>query len=283
MNKTTSFLAASATAGLLLEGPLLPAVSAEEQLATPVQPLSGQRYQTLCALARYLDETAQGALEGAADDVRRGASTEVRFLPAIRSFARGAGDFRRRVDGHLSSPLEAPPQVADLSERARVMSDRLRAAQALQSTYDEWDAIVDVLRRMARLLDGHAVEVPTPFRVPALSGTALEQFRELAHALEASATRAHSKASREVGVYPARGRQFLAELHYFAAQSENLRRRVDAGDLEPQKIGPMVDHLREEARQADRRMRDAQVFSQVWDDSSRTIDILQRMANLVRS
>jgi hypothetical protein len=30
-------------------------------------------------------------------------------------------------------------------------------------------------------------------------------------------------------------------------------------------------------------MRDANVFTEVWDDSGRSIIILQRMANLVRS
>jgi hypothetical protein len=53
--------------------------------------------------------------------------------------------------------------------------------------------------------------------------------------------------------------------------------------VEPQEIGPIVDHLLEEARQADRRMRDAQTFPQVWDDSGRTITILERMTTLVRS
>ena len=53
--------------------------------------------------------------------------------------------------------------------------------------------------------------------------------------------------------------------------------------MEPQEIGPIVDHLLEEARLADRRMRDAKAFPQVWDDSGRTITILHRMTTLVRS
>jgi hypothetical protein len=100
--------------------------------------------------------------------------------------------------------------------------------------------------------------------------------------LEVSTTRAHETAKREVGSYD-RGRQFLGELTYFASQSRDLHLRADAGDVEPQEIGPIVDHLLEEARQADRRMRDAQTFPQVWDDSGRTITILERMTMLVRS
>jgi len=48
-------------------------------------------------------------------------------------------------------------------------------------------------------------------------------------------------------------------------------------------MGPIVHHLLEEARLADRRMRDAKTFTEVWDDSGRTITILERMATLVRS
>ena len=80
-----------------------------------------------------------------------------------------------------------------------------------------------------------------------------------------------------------RGPQFLGELTYFAGQSRDLHLRADAGDVGPQHIGPLVNHLLEEARQADRRMRDAQTFREVWDDSGRTITILYRMATLVRS
>ena len=83
--------------------------------------------------------------------------------------------------------------------------------------------------------------------------------------------------------YPQRGEQFLGELNYFAAQSRALDDRANAARVDPQQIGPVVDLLLEEARQADRRMRDARVFLSVWDDSGRTITLLQRMASLVSS
>jgi hypothetical protein len=53
--------------------------------------------------------------------------------------------------------------------------------------------------------------------------------------------------------------------------------------VNPKGIGAIVDDLLVEARAADRRMRDAAVFKEVWTDSSRTITILQEMAGLVRS
>ena len=65
--------------------------------------------------------------------------------------------------------------------------------------------------------------------------------------------------------------------------SRDLRARADAGSVSPKSVGSVVDDLLREAREADRRMREANVFTEVWEDSSRTIAILQQMAALVRS
>jgi hypothetical protein len=283
MRTKTLLLVATGAAGVLL-GPSLPAAAPETQYGTRDRPLEGQRYETLRALAQRLGETARvAALEGAADDAQRGTSSEDRFLSSIGSFARLADDFHGMVDNYRTLPFEVPAQVDALTTRAHQVNDRIRAARALETTYDDWDAILDVLERMRLLLAGRDVEVPSAHVVAALSVSRLQEFRELAHDLDMSATEAHDRAKRNVGEYRARGPQFLGELYYFEVQSRDLRRRADAAQVDPHQIGPMVDHLLEEARQADRRMRDARVFTTVWDDSARTITILRRMASLVRS
>jgi hypothetical protein len=247
------------------------------------RPLESRRYETLRGLARHLDETAQGALEGAADAARHGTSSDSRFLSSIRTFAQRAHGFRTLTDEDKKLAVEVPARVNDLTMLAHQVDDRIRAARALESTYDDWDAVLDVLERMRLLLDGREVTVPSAHVVAALAGGSLEEFRQLALALEISATRAHDGAKRTLGDYRDRGRQFLGELEHFAAQSRDLHGRADAGEVNPQEIGPLVDRVLEDARQADRRMRDARVFTSVWDDSGRTIVILERMANLVRS
>jgi len=284
MQKKTLFLVATGAAGVLL-GLSWQAASAETQYGTRDRPLEGQRYETLRALANRLGETARGALEGAADEARRGASSseEDRLLPSIRSVARGAAEFQRMVDGYQTAPFDVAAGLRDLTTRARQVNDRIRAAGALENTYGDWDAILDVLERTRLLLGGGDVEVPAAHVVAALSGVRLQEFRQLAHDLDVSATQAHVQAKRDVGEYRARGPQFLGELYYFQVQSRDLLTRADATQVNPQQIGPLVDRLLEEARQADRRMRDARVFTSVWDDSGRTIAILRRMANLVRS
>jgi hypothetical protein len=268
---------------LLVAAGFLQTASAETWKGPGDRPLGSQRYDTLRALARHLDETAQGALEGAADDARHGTSSAARYLSSIRSFARRAHEFSTTLENDQRLAVEVPARVGDLTTLAHQVNDRIRSARALESTYDDWDAMLDVLDRMKLVLDGRTVEVPAAHVVAALSGSSLQKFRQLARDLEVSAARAHDTARRDLGNYRDRGRQFLGELKYFAAQSRDLHSRADAGQVNPQQIGPIVDGVLEDARQADRRMRDARVFTSVWDDSGRTIIILQRMASLVRS
>ncbi len=282
MRTKTLFLVATVVAGVVL-GPALQTALAQTQYGTLDQPLEGQRYETLRALAHHLDETARGALEGATDEAQRGGSSAASFLSSIRSFARGADAFQRMLGDHQTLPFEVATQVDDLTARAHELSNRIRSTPTLQSTYDDWDAMLDVLDRMRLLLAGGDVEVPAAHVVAALSGSRLQEFRQLVHDLDISATGAHERAKRDVGDYPDRGQQFLGELSYFAARSHDLHGRANAGQVDPQQIGPVVDLLLEDARQADRSMRDARVFTSVWNDSGRTITMLQRMASLVRS
>jgi hypothetical protein len=259
------------------------AASGETLYGTRDRPLEGRHYEVVRGLAQHVDETAQGALEGAADDARRGSGTSARFLSSIRAFARRADGFHRSMDGYQTEPFEVPTEVTELTARARSVNDRLRSAQALESTYDDWDAILDVLERMKHSLAGRDVEVPTAHVVPPLAGPRLAEFRQLAQDLGLSATRAHEGSLQHIGDYPSRGQQFLGELGHFAVQSRTLSDLAITGQVDPQRIGPLVDQVLEDARLADRRMRDARVFPSVWADSGRTITILHRMATLVRS
>jgi hypothetical protein len=266
---------------VLLAGPLAPGTAAVEGGTEGA--LAGPRYQVMRSLTHYLDETAQGLLEGASDTVLLGRPSDARFLSSIRALARSVRDFRNALDGYQEAPFDVAPRVAALAEVSSAVDERLRAAGALERTYPEWAAVREALERMRLSLSGAEVSVPAAYVVPALSGAQLARFRELAADLDESAARAHGRARQEVGSYQDRGKQFVGELHYFAALSRDLHTRADAGTVNPKGIGAIVDDLLEEARDADRRMREAAVFKEVWTDSSRIITILQEMASLVRS
>ena len=281
----TNRLLAATAAGVFLSGGFLgfPRPAGGSDSGTRARQLLGSRYEKMLGLASYLNETAQGALQRAADDVRRGSPGDAWFLPAMRAFAASTRDLLRTMSERQATSLELPSQVADLQQRARLMGERIRAAHALEIVNEDWEAMADALRRMALLLEGHDVDVPNAYAVPLLAGSTRDEIRRLASELESSASRAHGQASRSVRKYADRGHQFLGELRHFVVQSRDLRGRLDADKVDAQHVGPVVDHVLAEARQADRRMREARVFTEVWDDSGRSILILQRMANLVRS
>jgi hypothetical protein len=262
-----------------------PVTAADALYGTRDKPLPPARQETLRALAHYVDQTAQGVLEGATSAVRYGTiggAEEGRFVSSIRAFARTASGFSRRVGDYDERPFEVPSQVAALSAAAREITDRLRAAQAMASMNGEWDGMNDALERMSELLAGREVEVPAPWVVPPLAGDRLAEFQQLARDLQVSTGGAHETARREAKRY-ARGEQFLGELGYFASESRDLLRRAESGPVSPQFLGAVVARLYEEARLADRRMRDARTFPEVWDDSGRSITVLGKMASLIRS
>ena len=180
MERPTTFLAATAAAGVFLTGGFARTASAELDPGIRAHQLLGARYDTMLALAHYLDATAQGALEGADDEVRRGSPSDARFLSTIRSFAGSTRDLKRTMRERQATSVELPSQVADLTRRADLLDGQIRSAHAFASTYDEWDAVADVLSRMTALLAGEDVEVPTAYVVPALSGPRLVQLRQLA-------------------------------------------------------------------------------------------------------
>src|SRR5438132_12846144 len=98
--RATTLLAVTAAAAILLSF-ARPAAGAPAEV-----PYGTPQHQTMRALARYLDATAQGALERAVDDARHGPSSDARFLFSIRSFARSAAGFHHQVDGYPGAPFE---------------------------------------------------------------------------------------------------------------------------------------------------------------------------------
>jgi hypothetical protein len=276
-------LVTAATTAILV-GSSVQAVSAEGSYGTRERPLEGLRYETLRTLARQLDDSARGTLDGAeldhATSAGDGAPSAARSLPSIRSFARNVAAFRGSVDSYGMLPFEVPVRVDALIVRAQEMNDSVRSARVQAGTNGDWEAVLGILGRMRLLLAEPDAEKPSDLVAP-LTGPRLLEFRQLARDVDVNATAAHATAQREVGDYD-RGQQFLGELNYFATLSRDLRRQADAGQIHPQQMGPLVDRLLEDARQADRGMRDARVFTSVWVGSGSTITMLHRMAGLVR-
>jgi hypothetical protein len=304
MKAKISFLAAGA--GLILLGSAVQTASAQTAIyGTRNSPLEGRRYESMRALAHYLDETAQSALQTAVEDARRGAS-ERRVLPLVRDFARRADEFHNLMDNYEATRQDVPTRVIDLITRARRVNDRFGTAYVAGSTREDWANVIDVLDRMKRLMAGEDVQVPmahgrledydrdygmfggvrrtgdTGGSRLGLSGSRLADFRRLAQYLDESALRSQQIAETNRANYAMRPQEFLSDFRRFAERAHDVHLRADAGDVNPREIGPIVNQLLEDARATDRSLRDTRVFPEVWDQWTRTIDTLDSMAALVR-
>jgi hypothetical protein len=291
--------------------------SAQTVWGTYDQPLEGRRFETMRALAHYLDEAAQDALAGTVQARRRGTPADRRYIMAVRDFARQAESFHTRMDDYGVTPFEVPDEVDYLTARARRVNQLVRRVGTYQGTYDDWTSVINTLGLMRRALNGEDVEVPAAhdeygdydrdygylgrggtadrgtvttgrtgtyggtYSGTTLTGARLQQFRELAHQLDTRASRTLAAAERSAPNND-RARTILADLRHFAEQARSLHDRSDANEVAPREIGGVVDHLLEDARLADRNMRDARAFSDAWDEWAQTIDVLNRMANLMR-
>jgi len=305
MNARNSCLAGCA--GLLLLGLAAQTASAQTVIyGTRNRPLEGRRYETMRALAHYLDQTAQSALQTAVDDARRGAHGR-RLLPLVRDFARRADTFHTLMDDYEARRQDVPPRVNDLITRARRINSRLGAGTYLaRTTREDWTSVIDVLDSMKRVMAGEDVDVPMahgdfedydrdygPFggveraggtggSAFDLSGSRLEDFRRLAHELDTAALRSHQIAETNRANYTARQEEFLLDLRRFAERAHDVHVRADAGRVNPREMGPIVNRLLQDARATERSLRDTRVFPQVWDQWGETIDVLNRMADIVR-
>src|SRR4029450_9019145 len=140
-------LSGTATTVLLLAA-LAPVATSGESVGQEGSTLAGPRYATMRMLARYLDETAQGLLEGSSDATLYGTPEEARFLSSIRTFARSARDFRSGVDAYPVTPFDVTARLAAVTELARALEERLRSARVLERTLPEWSAVTEVLGGM---------------------------------------------------------------------------------------------------------------------------------------
>lgn len=293
------FLRILGLTGILLTGTALASgqgFGVQLRFGTRERPLEGRRYETMRALAHYLDERAQHAANQAIDDSHRGSNRERSFVDAVTDFAERARDFHRKMDRYREDPWDVPDEVEHLNGDAHKVNERIRRAHVFEHTWDDWDAVLDVLGRMNRVVAGQSVEVPMaspgwgdydqdygPWREGSRLGRwDLVEFRQLTRQLDEQAERARDAAEHGVDA-SSRSHVFLNDIEEFSDQTRALRERSDAGELHPREIAPTVNRLLEDARRTDQSLRSARVFPEVLETWTQTVRTLERMAVLVES
>ena len=233
--------------------------------------------------AAHLDTTAQGALEGSG---RRRAAAQ---RPTRASCSRSAPSPAPRTTSatrwtaYEARPFEVPFEGRGARGRAQEIEEKIRAARTLESTYDEWEGIRDVLGRMTSLMAGqgsrgaHGLRLarahrPRPRAVPAARSGPGDQ-------------RHPRPRTREEGGGPVRPRAR-------SSWASSAISRPRAGTLHlPRRCrrrGPRRSGRSWIACSRRRAWPTAgcgmpRRSPRIWDDSGRTITILQRLTTLVRS
>lgn len=147
-------------AALRADAPLDPQV----QFGTVDNPLRRGQFQTMRALAHYLDGNARDAAASANKTRGNPSSRARKFLASLDEFSRSATLFHERMDDYETHHRDVPADVERLERSARGVSDTIRRNQAWAAASGEWKDVVDALGRMKRVMAGLAVEVPPAHR-----------------------------------------------------------------------------------------------------------------------
>ena len=261
--------------------------------------LESQDYVALRQLAEYVDDGADFALEAARAAIGSSRSRRERnLMTALRNFQDQARRFHNRIDQYEFEPWRIDNELTRLRNAARSVNTQLRRVPGMRDALDDWDRVIADINDMTALVAGRDVTVRRPtadwdtgphhetawptYGADTLRGQRLEEFRTLARDLDARANRAHQTARTMRADYSGAGAQLIVDLEHFARQTSQVRSRVDAGDVRPRDIGPLVTHLLEDARRADGSMRRARVYTTVWDEWAGVIRNLEQMSTLVR-
>ncbi len=320
MQRTQLFAAVVAVFGLALAGPGLTTASPQiySSDSSRQMTLEGDRFETMRSLAHFLDEGTQFTLEEATDALANSRNSGDRaFLGSLRRLADRTASFHERLDSYEENPWDVQSEVRSLLTEARRVNSRLRRINAVSNLNDDWAAVVDDVNRMRRLLAGEDVQVPsahaewdrgesndrgrdTTFgrdngygdvrrvgnygndRTASITGRDLQEVRRLSHELDTQARRALTTAERNTYDGSGPGAQMLGDLRHFVSQTSALHDRADADRIDPRELGPVLTHMLEDARAADRSMREARMFSDAWDEWQKTIGILEQLDAIVR-
>lgn len=171
---TAGWPGAALAAALILGGPTTlaaqetpapPAPSAPAPSPTPLPVLNGAGLDTLRALAAALAEEMAHVMEGAQAAAGEGRPAGA-SMPGIRMFRRRVEWLRSSVDKYRTEPFDVAGAAGAMHLRAMMLSRRARRSGALRQTWEHWDAAVDLLDRIKKLLAGQSVALPSPHARP---------------------------------------------------------------------------------------------------------------------
>jgi len=288
-------------------------VNIQFRVGTRDRPLAGGQYQTMRQLARTLDEEAWQASNIASEQVAYSPRTQ-RVVNSINDFATRAADFHDRIERYETKRWDLPTEVVALDKSAAYVNAQIRRGRTYSEVVSQWNDVVTVLNNMKQLLAGNDVVAPPSHnRFPIgfsvglqpsdqdrgrtydrnreagnyapngrpLAGRELDEFRGLARELDANVAREVETAERSRGQ-----RNFDENLFASIRQLNNevstLWQNVDREPVDPARALPTVQRLSNDARNLLQNVRTSGPLSTVTPQAQRTVEILDRMQQLLR-
>ena len=134
--------------------------AAPVRFGTVENPLRRGQFETMRALAHYLDGTARDAAAGAKAKSGSRSSSARKVLASLDDFSRSASAFHERMDAYETHPWDVSRDVLRLERSATLVDDTLRRKPGGAGVPDGWNDVVDALGRMKSVLEGLGVQVP---------------------------------------------------------------------------------------------------------------------------
>jgi hypothetical protein len=271
--------------------------------------LSRSGYEQMRQLAQRLDQEARETNDAAQHQRYSIYRRDTVLRRSVATFARLADQFNYRMNTYQTRPWQLDDELRNLLRTARDVQYRVQNSRyADDRTVAEWNEAVDVLNQMREVYradlrgeygqygNPHPYGNPQPYGNPSYRGGyappahppgggygySREQLATLAHELDDRSTRAHELAERLATGGGPREQQFFESIHHFNDEARDFHQRVESGTLvDPNQIRAEASHLLEDARAADARMRQNNVFPEVWQEWRAAMQTLQSILNLV--
>jgi hypothetical protein len=278
------------------------ASAATAQARRPYGTLSERGYEEMRQLAQQLDAQARHANDQALHQDYWVYRYNSRFARAVNDFAHRANRFNERMANYRAAPWRVDDELRSLLRSAQNVQSLARSSRAAEEhTLADWNETVRILNRMIRLYDfdvrgsgryewgwSQAPQSPQPPPPDYRRGYEPQQPAEyvyrrneiaaLSRELAVRASRAHQMAE---GLNNAnwgwRHRQYFEAIHHFDDQARSFDQLVESGQMDRQALRDEARHLLEDARRADRDMRQNNIFPEVWEEWRGAMQVLERI------
>jgi len=280
---------------------LLLADAAAARAHGPSGTLSERGYQEMQRLAHELDETASHANDQAQHQQAWIYNNDRSFLRAVARFADRAESFHARMDTYRTRPWQVDDELRRLIRDARDVQYRAQHARAVDDhTIADWNRVVQILNQMIRVYqndiarrswdtwDGYGNRYgapPPPAPDPSAYGNQVPdrgQLATLAHELAERTSRIYNYATAAAGPFQAdpRQRDTVDAIMHFRDQARAFQEQLDSG-LDPSRLGAYANHLAQDAREANARVRQTYLSPQIqgdWQQAMRLVAQIQAIA-----